>query len=136
MLRPLVIEKFTENVRFCLICNYLTKIIPAIQSRCTRFRFGPLSSEQILPRLNYVIAQEKYAYILLAYHPYSYSIWKCEYLPSYLHITESMRQKTVKTRSLNYLKGICEKYWIFCRAPLPPFHKWLKKQCTLAWAIR
>lgn len=54
-----VIEKFTENVRFCLICNYLSKIIPAIQSRCTRFRFGPLANEQILPRLNYVIEQEK-----------------------------------------------------------------------------
>merc|ERR1739838_760402 len=54
-----VIEKFTENVRFCLICNYLSKIIPAIQSRCTRFRFGPLGNEQILPRLNYVIEQEK-----------------------------------------------------------------------------
>ncbi|KAI8513191.1 Replication factor C (RF-C) subunit [Branchiostoma belcheri] len=37
-----VMEKFTENTRFCLICNYLSKIIPAIQSRCTRFRFGPL----------------------------------------------------------------------------------------------
>jgi DNA polymerase III delta prime subunit len=28
-----IIEKFTENVRFCLICNYLSKIIPALQSR-------------------------------------------------------------------------------------------------------
>ncbi|XP_063613930.1 replication factor C subunit 5-like, partial [Penaeus indicus] len=53
-----IVEKFTENVRFCLICNYLSKIIPAIQSRCTRFRFGPLSSEQILPRLNHVIEEE------------------------------------------------------------------------------
>uniref|UniRef100_A0A8C6ZRH7 Activator 1 subunit 5 n=1 Tax=Nothoprocta perdicaria TaxID=30464 RepID=A0A8C6ZRH7_NOTPE len=35
-----VIEKFTENTRFCLICNYLSKIIPALQSRCTRFRFA------------------------------------------------------------------------------------------------
>ncbi|KAK7597837.1 hypothetical protein V9T40_010062 [Parthenolecanium corni] len=53
-----IIEKFTENVRFCLICNYLSKIIPALQSRCTRFRFGPLSEEQIIPRLNFVIEQE------------------------------------------------------------------------------
>ena len=37
-----IIEKFTDNVRFCMICNYLSKIIPALQSRCTRFRFGPL----------------------------------------------------------------------------------------------
>ncbi|KAJ0019917.1 hypothetical protein NQD34_007486, partial [Periophthalmus magnuspinnatus] len=54
-----VIEKFTENTRFCLICNYLSKIIPALQSRCTRFRFGPLVPEQMIPRLEHVIQQEK-----------------------------------------------------------------------------
>lgn len=54
-----IIEKYTDNVRFCIICNYLSKIIPALQSRCTRFRFAPLKSEQILPRLNYVIEQER-----------------------------------------------------------------------------
>jgi len=53
-----VMEKYTKNVRFCLICNYLGKIIPAIQSRCTRFRFAPLSRDQMLPRLNHVIKQE------------------------------------------------------------------------------
>lgn len=53
-----VIEKFTDNVRFCIICNYLSKIIPALQSRCTRFRFGPLSTEQMVPRLEHVITEE------------------------------------------------------------------------------
>ena len=53
-----IIEKFTDNVRFCLICNYLSKIIPALQSRCTRFRFGPLNTKQILPRLKYVAGEE------------------------------------------------------------------------------
>ncbi|KAL4223501.1 Replication factor C (RF-C) subunit [Mactra antiquata] len=53
-----VIEKFTDNVRFCIICNYLSKIIPALQSRCTRFRFGPLSTEQMIPRLEHVIREE------------------------------------------------------------------------------
>ncbi len=55
----LVIEKFTENVRFCLICNYLSKIIPALQSRCTRFRFGPLSPDQMISRLQYIATTEK-----------------------------------------------------------------------------
>lgn len=54
-----IIEKFTDNVRFCLIGNYLSKIIPALQSRCTRFRFGPLGVEQILPRLDLVCREEK-----------------------------------------------------------------------------
>ncbi|KAG8146235.1 putative Replication factor C subunit 5-like protein [Naja naja] len=59
-----VIEKFTENTRFCLICNYLSKIIPALQSRCTRFRFGPLTPELMVPRLKHVIEKEKSLNIL------------------------------------------------------------------------
>ncbi|NXK94549.1 RFC5 factor, partial [Formicarius rufipectus] len=47
-----------ENTRFCLICNYLSKIIPALQSRCTRFRFGPLTPELMVPRLQHVIQEE------------------------------------------------------------------------------
>jgi hypothetical protein len=31
-----VIEKYTSNTRFCMICNYVNKIIPALQSRCTK----------------------------------------------------------------------------------------------------
>lgn len=54
-----IIEKYTENVRFCVICNYLSKIIPAVQSRCTRFRFAPLTPEQILPRLDKIIELEE-----------------------------------------------------------------------------
>ena len=38
-----IIEKYTDNVRFCLICNYLTKIIPALQSRYVYFYFNALS---------------------------------------------------------------------------------------------
>jgi replication factor C subunit 3/5 len=46
-----IIEKYTRNARFCLICNYVSKIIPALQSRCTRFRFAPLARDQIQGRL-------------------------------------------------------------------------------------
>lgn len=53
-----VIEKYTKNTRFCLICNYVNKIIPALQSRCTRFRFGPLQKEQITVRMRYIAEQE------------------------------------------------------------------------------
>lgn len=53
-----IMEKYTNNARFCLICNYLSKIKPAIQSRCTRFRFGPLSESQIFPRLDHIVEAE------------------------------------------------------------------------------
>ena len=44
-----VIEKFVENTRFCLICNYLSKTSPALQSWFTRFRFGPMTPELMVP---------------------------------------------------------------------------------------
>ena len=57
---PLVIEKYSQNTRFCLICNYVSEIIPAVQSRCTRFRFQPLNPQLIRSRLLYILRQEKY----------------------------------------------------------------------------
>lgn len=60
-----IIEKYTRNVRFCIICNYVSKIIPAIQSRCTRFRFAPLSTDQIKNRLDTIISEEEYAFFLI-----------------------------------------------------------------------
>jgi replication factor C subunit 3/5 len=54
-----IIEKYTKNTRFCLICNYVSKIIPALQSRCTRFRFPPLAAAHVTDRLRYIIQQEK-----------------------------------------------------------------------------
>jgi replication factor C subunit 3/5 len=42
-----VIEKYTFNARFCLICNCIKKINDAIQSRCTKFNFSPLNYDNI-----------------------------------------------------------------------------------------
>ncbi|KAJ7504299.1 P-loop containing nucleoside triphosphate hydrolase protein [Mycena galericulata] len=54
-----VIEQYTKNVRFCIICNYVNKIAPAIQSRCTRFRFSPLPIVEVEKRLDSVIEAER-----------------------------------------------------------------------------
>eukprot|EP00246_Nothoceros_aenigmaticus_P001382 TRINITY_DN11900_c0_g1_i1.p1 TRINITY_DN11900_c0_g1~~TRINITY_DN11900_c0_g1_i1.p1 ORF type:complete len:358 (+),score=74.82 TRINITY_DN11900_c0_g1_i1:325-1398(+) len=53
-----IIEKYTRRTRFCLICNYVNKIIPALQSRCTRFRFPPLASADVQARLKFITDQE------------------------------------------------------------------------------
>ena len=55
-----VIEQYTKNVRFCIICNYVNKIVPAIQSRCTRFRFSPLPIPEVQRRVDGVIEAEGY----------------------------------------------------------------------------
>ena len=53
-----MIEQYAPNARFCLICNYSSQIIPALQSRCTKFRFGPLAPEQAKDRVALVSKSE------------------------------------------------------------------------------
>lgn len=49
-----MIEQYAQNARFILICNFSSKIIPALQSRCTKLRFAPLTDEQIYGRVIHV----------------------------------------------------------------------------------
>jgi replication factor C subunit 3/5 len=54
-----IIEDYHKNTRFCLIGNYASKIIPALQSRCTRFRFQPLGEDQVKSRVAEICTAEK-----------------------------------------------------------------------------
>ncbi len=51
-------EKFSKICRFILSCNYSSKIIDPIQSRCAVFRFKPLTKEDVSEFLNKIITNE------------------------------------------------------------------------------
>lgn len=51
-------EKFTKTTRFCLICNYVSRIIAPITSRCAKFRFKPLDTSVLDDRLNHICKEE------------------------------------------------------------------------------
>ena len=57
-----VIENYTHNTRFCLICNYISKLIPALQSRCITFRFSNISGDCSLIKLKEIINVENVKY--------------------------------------------------------------------------
>lgn len=50
MLRK-VIENYSYCTRFCLICNYIKKITPALQSRCACYKFPPLKPKDIRKKI-------------------------------------------------------------------------------------
>ena len=51
-------EKYTSTCRFILSCNYSSKIIEPIQSRCAVYRFRPLNSSAIKERILYIVKEE------------------------------------------------------------------------------
>jgi replication factor C small subunit len=51
-------EKYTSTCRFILSCNYSSKIIEPIQSRCAVYRFSPISQEAILQRIEFIAEKE------------------------------------------------------------------------------
>ena len=55
-----IMEKYSQNTRFILICNYVTKIISPLASRCSKFRFLPISYESSKIALENILVKEGY----------------------------------------------------------------------------
>ena len=51
-------EKYSNICRFILSCNYSSKIIDPIQSRCAVFRFKPLTADDVREFLQMIVTKE------------------------------------------------------------------------------
>ncbi len=65
-------EKYTKTCRFVLSCNYSSRIIEPIQSRCVVFRFKPLQSKDLENQLKHIAEQEKLSVEAKAYEALIY----------------------------------------------------------------
>lgn len=50
------IESATKSTRFILVCNYKSRIIEPIVSRCAKYRFRPISNDAIASHLHNIVA--------------------------------------------------------------------------------
>ncbi|KIY66281.1 P-loop containing nucleoside triphosphate hydrolase protein [Cylindrobasidium torrendii FP15055 ss-10] len=56
-----IMENYAHITRFCLVCNYVTRIIEPLASRCSKFRFTPLDPHSATDRLNHIATAERVA---------------------------------------------------------------------------
>lgn len=54
-----LLQNYTGNVRFCLICNYISKIDEGLQNEFIRLRFNQLPKDDIIKFLNHISESEK-----------------------------------------------------------------------------
>ena len=54
-----LLQNYTGNVRFCLICNYISKIDEGLQNEFIRLRFNQLPKDDIIHFLNHISESEK-----------------------------------------------------------------------------
>lgn len=53
-----MMEDFSDVTRFCILCNYVSRIIDPISSRCAKFRFKPVDRECLASRVGFIATQE------------------------------------------------------------------------------
>jgi replication factor C subunit 3/5 len=54
-----LIQQYSDNIRFCLICNYISRIEYALQNEFVRLRFCQLPKNKVFEFLNKIQKQEK-----------------------------------------------------------------------------
>jgi DNA polymerase III delta prime subunit len=54
-----LLQNYSSNVRFCLICNYISKIDEGLQNEFIRLRFNQLPCPEIVKFLNHISVSEQ-----------------------------------------------------------------------------
>lgn len=97
-----IIEAHSKITRFILICNYVTRIIEPLASRCAKFRFQALPPSSMMERLTSIAHAESCRYCPTGYD----AIKEKEVLNEILEISQGdMRRAVTTLQSAHTLSG-------------------------------
>ncbi|KAI2658916.1 Replication factor C subunit 4 [Labeo rohita] len=104
-------EKESRTTRFCLICNYVSRIIEPLTSRCSKFRFKPLANDIQQERLLEICGKENLKY-------------SKEGIEALVRVSEGDLRKAItylqSAARLNSERGITEQIIIEIAGVVPP----------------
>jgi hypothetical protein len=60
-----IIEAYSKVTRFCLVCNYVTRVIEPLASRCAKFRFKPLPVDSMKGRMRDIAGRHHRVFICI-----------------------------------------------------------------------
>ncbi|MCJ7801098.1 MAG: AAA family ATPase [Candidatus Marinimicrobia bacterium] len=105
-----LLQSYTNSVRFCLICNYISKIDEGLQNEFIRLRFNQLPKEETVQFLNNISTSEN---LNISHKSLQYiqQLFKSD-IRSMINFLQS-NQDVVKTRSdeTNHLNIIDNDIW-------------------------
>jgi len=129
-----IIEAYSKSTRFILICNYVTRIIEPLASRCAKFRFQSLPPESMMKRLSDIGSMEGVRYSPGGQEEEEKEVCKKQVLEEILNLSRGdMRRAVTILQSAHILscgsdnhhqkgaeKGYIQKNTISEMAGLPP----------------
>jgi replication factor C subunit 2/4 len=94
-----IMEQFSHITRFVLICNYVTKIIPPLSSRCSRYKFNTINLSSMKTIIGNILTNENVYYNDLTINDISQSLFN--YSNGDLRKAITMLQRSVYVSNIN-----------------------------------
>ncbi len=94
-----IMEQYSHITRFILICNYVTKIIPPLSSRCYKYRFNNISLTSMNEIIQNILTQESIYFNHQTINDITYNIYN--YSNGDLRKAITLLQRTAYVSNLN-----------------------------------
>ena len=94
-----IIEQYSHITRFILICNYVTKIIPPLSSRCSKYKFNTINLNSMKTVISEILMNENVKFDDISINNIAQSIFN--YSGGDLRKAITMLQRTVYISNIN-----------------------------------